>query len=105
MPAAITIAYKGQLLPVPDRLKNSALMRFEESGGSFPAFATSPATQAVKLAAAVFNLPGDPLSHADDLPALPELLAALTPLLESFGEKKAPAPGASPSPAPGTPGA
>ena len=100
-----TITYKGEARELPATLKNSALMRFEEAGGSFSAFSASPATQAVKLACAVLNLPGDPEQHADDLPALPELIEALSPLLSTYGAKKAPAAGPSISPVPGTPGA
>ena len=100
-----TITYKGEARELPPVLKNSALMRFEESGGSLTSFAASPATQAVKLACAVLRLPGAPESHADDLPDLPELIEALSPLISGFAAKKAPAAGLSPSPAPGTPGA
>ena len=100
-----TIIYKGEARELPATLKNSALMRFEEAGGSLASFSASPATQAVKLACAVLHLPGDPEQHADDLPALPELIEALSPLLTAYGAKKAPAAGPSISPVPGTPGA
>jgi len=100
-----TITYGGHPRQLPARLTNSILMRYEEAGGSLSNLGKAPATEAVKLACAALDLTGDPATHADLLPPLPELIEALGPLLESITEKKAPAAGPSPSPVPGTPGA
>lgn len=105
MPTPSTILYAGEPRPLPPSLRNSHLMRYEASGGSLANLGKSPATEAVKLACAVLALPGEPEAHADLLPPLPELIEALTPLIETIAEKKAPAAGLSPLPAPGTPGA
>ena len=100
-----TITYKGVPRDLPATLKNSHLMRYEALGGKLQQFAAQPATEAVLLACAVLDLKGDPLTHADDLPPLVDLIEALSPLIAGLGEKKSPAAGALPSPVPGTPGA
>lgn len=65
-----TITHAGQLREM--RIGNAAFIRFQRLGGDFQKLESDPVGQAITLACAALDLPGDPLDHADDFPPIPQ---------------------------------
>ena len=87
--ATPTILHKGQ--PREIVIGNAAMMRFRRLGGSLEKLEANPIDEAVTLACAALDLPGDPIDHADDFPPVPKFAEALVEAVRIYmGEADAP---------------
>tara|TARA_R100000773_G_scaffold18445_1_gene16696 strand:- start:9619 stop:9915 length:297 start_codon:yes stop_codon:yes gene_type:complete len=77
------IKYKGKDKEI--KLDNRAMMKFELDGGSMAEFETHPISASIRLACACLNLEGDPLDHANHLPALKELPEVMQAVIKEAG--------------------
>lgn len=77
------IQHKGEEKEI--KIDNRTLLAFEMRGGSFSSFESQPVLQSMLLACAALGLKGDPLDHANDLPALNELSEVMQEALAESG--------------------
>ena len=77
------IQHKGEEKEI--KIDNRTLLAFEMRGGSFSSFEAQPVLQSMLLACAALDLKGDPLDHANDLPALNELSEVMQEALAESG--------------------
>lgn len=84
-----TVNYKGE--PRELALTNGAFMRFKRLGGDFSKLDADPIDQAITLVCAMLDLPGDPITHADDFPPIPQWSDALMQAVKGYmGEDDVP---------------
>jgi len=84
-----TITYKGELREL--RLGNAAFMRFRRLGGDLAKLDADPIDQAITLACAMLDLPGDPIDHADGFAPVPQWADQLTAAVRGYlGDADAP---------------
>lgn len=101
---APTIRYKGELRELV--IGNGAFMRFRRMGGDLTQLEADPISQAITLACAALQLPGDPLDHADDFPPIPQWADQVMQAVKIYmGEADTPGEpvGDAPSPTPASP--
>ncbi len=79
-----TITYKGTLHKL--RIGNAAMMRFSRLGGDLAALESEPVEQAITLACAALDLPGDPIDHADDFPPVAQFADMIKKAIEIYGQ-------------------
>ncbi|NBT33032.1 MAG: hypothetical protein EBT13_14320 [Rhodobacteraceae bacterium] len=79
-----TIQYKGEIRPLV--IGNAAMMRFARLGGQLDQLERDPVTQAITLACAALDLPGDPIDHADHFPPVGHLADAIRQAVEIYND-------------------
>lgn len=84
-----SITYKNE--PHELVIGNAAFMRFQRLGGDFKKLENEPVGQAVTLACAALNLPGDPIDHADHFPPITQWVDQVMRAVQIYmGEEDAP---------------
>lgn len=78
-----TITYKGKEKEI--KIDNRAIMQFEMMGGNLASFEKQPVSSAIMLACAALGLKGDPLDHANHLPAMSLLPAVIQEAMKESG--------------------